>query len=137
MSTALVQPYLFFFGRCEEALEFYRNAVDAQVRTSLYFKDSPDPPEGFEDKVMHTSFRIGQSTILASDGCIESNGYEGFSLSLTISTVEEAERIFSALATGGNVEMPLTETLWSPAYGILTDQFGISWMINVLPETFS
>jgi PhnB protein len=137
MSTALVQPYLFFFGRCEEALEFYRAAVDAQLGTVLYFKDGPEPPEGFEDKVMHTSFRIGQSTILASDGCIESNGYEGFSLSLTIASEEEAERIFSALANGGIVEMPLTETLWSPSYGIVTDQFGISWMINVLPENFS
>jgi len=134
MSTAIVQPYLFFGGRCEEALEFYRNAVGAQIDVLVYFKDSPEPPAGFEDKVMHASFRIGQSTLLGSDGCSETTGYEGFSLSLHVATLEEAEQAFAALADGGSVEMPLTETFWSPGYGMLTDRFGIGWMVNVLPE---
>lgn len=134
MSTAIVQPYLFFGGRCEEALEFYRNAVGAQVDMLVHFKDSPEPPPGFEDKVMHASFRIGQTTLLGSDGCSETTGYEGFSLSLHVATIEEAERAFAALADGGKVEMPLTETFWSPGYGMLTDRFGIGWMVNVLPE---
>lgn len=134
MSTAIVQPYLFFGGRCEEALEFYRNAVGAQIDMLVRFKDSPEPPPGFEDKVMHASFRIGQTTLLGSDGCSETTGYEGFSLSLHVATIEEAERAFAALADGGKVEMPLTETFWSPGYGMLTDRFGIGWMVNVLPE---
>lgn len=137
MSTAIVQPYLFFGGRCEEALEFYRNAVGAQIDVLVYFKDSPEPPAGFEDKVMHASFRIGQSTLLGSDGCSETTGYEGFSLSLHVATLEEAQQAFTALADGGSVEMPLTKTFWSPGYGMLTDRFGIGWMVNVLPEQSS
>lgn len=137
MSNAIVQPYLFFYGRCEEALEFYRDAVDAQIDMLVLFKDGPEPPPGFEDKVMHASFRIGQTTLLASDGCSEATGYEGFSLSLHVATVEEAGRAFAALADGGSVEMPLTETFWSPGYGMLTDRFGIGWMVNVLPATSS
>ena len=138
MSQSLVQPYLFFGGRCQEALDFYRDAIGAQIDMIALFKDSPEPmppgvlPPGFEDKVMHASFRIGQTTLMASDGCSVTSGYEGFSLSLSVATVEEAERAFDALAEGGKVEMPLTETFWSPRYGMLTDRFGIGWMVNVL-----
>lgn len=136
----MVQPYLFFGGRCEEALDFYRDALGAEVDMVARFSDSPDPippgtlPEGFADKVMHAQFRVGDSMLMASDGCSEGSSFSGFSLSLAPDTVEDAERIFSALADGGEVTMPLTPTFWSPCYGMLTDRFGVCWMVNVVGE---
>ena len=138
MTTALVQPYLFFGGRCEEALEFYRNAIGAQVEILMHYKDSPEPQPpgmlapGFESKVMHTTFRIGSTTLMASDGCEEGAHFEGFSLSLAVPTEAEADRAFAALADGGRVKMPLTKTFWSPRFGMLTDRFGIGWMVTVI-----
>ena len=132
-----VQPYLFFGGRCEEALEFYRIALGAHVEMLMKYKDSPEPqppgtlPAGFENKVMHTSFRIGETTLMGSDGCGESAGFTGFSLALGMSTEADAERAFTALAAGGQVKMPLTKTFWSPRFGMLTDRFGMNWMISV------
>ena len=137
MPTTLVQPYLFFGGRCEEALEFYRTALGAQVDLLMRYKESPEPappgtiPPGFEDKVMHASFRIGGTALMASDGCEETRSFEGFSLSLAVPTEAEADRAFVALAEGGKVRMPLTKTFWSPRFGVLTDRFGLSWMISV------
>lgn len=137
MSKPLVQPYLFFGGNCEEALDFYRSALGATVEMVMHFKDSPEPPPpgvlqpGFENKVMHAGFRIGDTTIMASDGCGEGSTFSGFSLSLTVPTVAEAERAFAALAQGGRVEMALAPTFWSPSYGMLTDRFGIGWMVSV------
>lgn len=137
MSEPVVQPYVFFGGRCEEALAFYRDALGAQVDMILLYKDSPEPhppgmlPPGFENKVMHAAFRIGASTIMASDGCGEAPGFSGFSLALSVSGEAEADRAFAALADGGKVEMPLTRTFWSPRFGMLTDRFGVGWMINV------
>jgi PhnB protein len=135
-----VQSYLFFNGRCEEAIEFYRKAIGAEVEMILRFKDSPDPmppgmlAPGFENKVMHSSFRVGQTTVMASDGCgTEKTGFDGFSLSLAVPTEAEADRYFAALADGGNVTMPLGRTFWSPRFGMLRDRFGIGWMINVVP----
>jgi PhnB protein len=141
MSSTLIQPYLFFGGRCEEALEFYRSALGAQVDAVMRFKDSPDPPPpgvlqpGFENKVMHTSFRVGASTLMASDGCSEGSTFSGFSLSLSVPTQAEAERVFASLADGGQVQMPLGKTFWSPCFGMLTDRFGIGWMVIVLPAS--
>ena len=132
-----IQPYLFFGGRCQEALEFYRTTLGAQVDFQMLYKDSPEPmppgrlPAGFENKVMHTSFRIGGSLLMASDGCEEGATFDGFSLSLTLSTEAEADRAFAALAKGGKTTMPLTKTFWSPRFGMVTDRFGISWMITV------
>lgn len=140
MTTTLVQPYLFFGGRCEEALDFYRTALGAQVDFLMRYKESPQPqppgmlPPGFENKVMHTTFRIGGATLMASDGCEEGAKFEGFSLSLTVPTETEANRVFGALAVGGQVKMPLTKTFWSPCFGMLTDRFGIGWMISVLTQ---
>jgi len=140
MSNTVVQPYLFFGGRCEEALEFYRTAVGAQVETVMRFKDSPEPPPpgmlqpGFENKVMHSSFRIGRTTLMASDGCDEGSTFNGFSLSLTVSTEAEADSAFAALAEGGQVAMPLAKTFWSPRYGMLTDRFGVQWMVITVRE---
>lgn len=136
----LVQPYLFFNGRCEEAIEFYRRAIGAEVELMLRFKDSPEPPPpgmlapGFENKIMHASFRVGATTLMASDGCgPDKTSFEGFSLSLSVPTEAEAERAFAALAEGGQVRMPLAKTFWSPRFGMLEDRFGIGWMINMSP----
>ena len=135
-----VQPYLFFEGRCEEALEFYRQALDAQVEMLMRFKESPEAPPpgavapGSEDKVMHASFRVGDTTLMASDGgCSGRSGFQGITLSLNLADVAEAERRFAALAAGGEVQMPLGATFWSPAFGMVVDRFGVSWMVNVSP----
>lgn len=140
MSNPLIQPYLMFGGRCEEALEFYRSALGAQVDMLLRFSESPDPtppgmlPAGFENKVMHASFRVASNVIMASDGCEVGAQFKGFSLSISVATEAEADRYFAALSDGGQVQMPLTKTFWSPRFGMLTDRFGIAWMINVVGE---
>lgn len=136
-----VQTYLFFNGRCEEAVAFYRQALGAEVEMMMRFKDSPEPPRpgmvppGFENKIMHCSFRIGATTVMASDGCTaESANFEGFSLSLTVADEAEANRVFAALAEGGQVRMPLAKTFWSPCFGMVQDRFGIGWMVNVFHQ---
>ncbi len=142
MSTSnnnrVIQPYLFFNGTCEKAVEFYHNALGAEVEMTMRFKDSPEPPPpgtvppGFENKIMHTSFRIGQTTIMASDSCsTEKPNFEGLSLALSVPNETEADRVFAALSDGGQVRMPLAKTFWSPRFGMLTDRFGIGWMISV------
>ena len=136
-SAMQVQPYLFFEGRCEEALEFYRGALGAEVTMLMRFKESPDPgmvAPGTEDKVMHASFRIGETTVLASDGrCEGQPSFQGFALSLTVPNEAEAERLFAALGDGGQVQMPLTKTFFSPRFGMVADRFGVSWMVYVTP----
>ncbi|MFO1361662.1 MAG: VOC family protein [Burkholderiales bacterium] len=134
-----VQSYLFFDGRCEQALEFYRKALGAKVEMLMRFKESPEPPPpgmvppGFDDKVMHASFRIGDTVVMASDGCTEREAnFQGFSLSLAVEREADANRVFDALADGGKVTMPLAQTFWSPRFGMLTDRFGVGWMINVV-----
>ena len=133
-----VQPYLFFDGRCEEALDFYRSALGAEVTSLHRFKDSPEPhapgmiPSGAENKVMHASFRVGSTTVLASDGrCTGHPSFQGFSLSLTVPNDAEAERLFAALGQGGQVQMPLTKTFFSSRFGMVADRFGVSWMVYV------
>lgn len=133
-----LQPYLFFEGRCEEAVEFYRQALGAEVEMLMRFKDSPESPPpgsvppGSEDKVMHMSFRIGDTTVMASDGrCAGDPGFKGFSLSLTVPDEATAERLFAALAEGGQVQMPLGKTFFSPRFGVVADRFGVSWMVIV------
>jgi PhnB protein len=138
MTKELIQPYLMFGGRCEEALEFYRSALHAQIDSVMRFKDSPDPPPpdmlppGFENKVMHASFRIGDNVLMASDGCEPGQHFSGISLSISVATEAEADHFFAALSDGGEVQMPLGETFWSPRFGMLIDRFGINWMINVV-----
>ena len=133
-----VQPYLFFDGRCEEALEFYRSALGAEVTSLHRFKDSPEPhapgmiPPGADNKVMHASVRVGGTTVLASDGrCTGHPSFQGFSLSLTVPNDAEAERLFAALGQGGQVQMPLTKTFFSSRFGMVADRFGVSWMVYV------
>ena len=135
-----VEPYLYFNGRCEEALEFYRGALGAEVTMLMRFKDSPEPPPpgvvppGSENKIMHMSVRIGETTLMASDGrCEGQPSFQGFTLSLTVANEAEADQVFAALADSGQVQMPLTKTFWSPRFGMLTDKFGIGWMVNVVP----
>ena len=135
-----VQPYLFFDGRCEEAIEFYRRALGAEVIMLMRFKESPEPhehrmvPPGAGEKVMHASFRIGETTVSASDGqCQGQPNFQGFSLSLTVSDVAEADRLFAALADGGQVRLAPTKTFFSPRFGMLADRFGVGWMVYVTP----
>lgn len=137
MSQPYIQPYLFFGGRCEEALEFYKVALDAKVEMLIHHKDSPQPPEpgflpeGYENKVMHTTFHIGSSTLMGSDGCGEGNTHTGFCLSLNLPTEADVDRAFAALSEGGKVNMPLSKTFWSPKFGMVEDRFGIGWMVGV------
>ena len=133
-----IQPYLFFDGRCEEALEFYRRTLGAKVEMLLRIKENPEPPApgmvppGSEDKVMHASFRVGETTLLASDGrCQGRPSFQGFALSLAVAEVAEAERLFAGLSDGGQVQTPLAKTFFSPCFGMLTDRFGVSWMVYV------
>jgi PhnB protein len=133
-----LQPYLFFDGRCEEAIEFYEKVLGADVTMLMRFKDSPEPhqpdmiPPGSEEKVMHATFRIGESTVLASDGrCQGKPKFDGFALSLTVKDDAEAERLFKALGEGGEVQMPLTKTFFSSRFGMVADRFGVSWMVYV------
>jgi PhnB protein len=136
-----VQSYLFFYdGRCEEAIEFYKKAIDAKVEMLMRFKDAPEKPSegcvapGSDDKVMHASFRVGDTMIMASDGTgLQKGGFDGFSLSLAVKDKGQADRYFNALSEGGNVMMPLGETFWSPRFGMVKDRFGIGWMVNVVP----
>jgi PhnB protein len=130
-----VHPYLNFDGRCEEALEFYRRALAAEVTMLMRFKESPEPSmvsPGSENKVMHARVRIGESTVMASDGrCKGQTNFQGISLSLTAPDDAEAERRFAALADGGQVQMPLTKTFFSSRFGMVADRFGVSWMVIV------
>ena len=135
-----IQPYLFFEGRCEEAAEFYRRALGAEVTMLMRNKDSPEAPPpgtlppGSENKVMHMSLKIGDTTVLASDGhCSGKPTFQGCSLSLTAKDDAEAERTFAALADGGQVRMPLGKTFFSPRFGMLADRFGVPWMVYVAP----
>jgi PhnB protein len=128
-----VQPYLFFDGRCEEAIEFYRRALGAEVTMLMRFKDSPEPyqtPPGKDDKVMHACFRIGDTAVMASDGqCQGKPSFQGFSLSVTSASEADADRLFTALAEGGQVQMPLTKTFFASRFGMVADRFGVSWMV--------
>lgn len=130
-----LRTYLFFGGRCEEALDFYREHLGAQVEFLMRFNESPDPlPEGmlksgFEAKIMHAEFKVGDVRLMASDGCDEASSFSGFRLALSAKEVADAERLFNALASGGTIEMPMTKTFWSPSYGQVTDRFGVPWMV--------
>ncbi len=136
----MITPYLFFSGRCEEALQFYSQALDAHVEMIMRFNESPDPvppgmlQEGFDSKIMHASFSIGSNRLMASDGCDDRSKFDGFRLALSVPTEEEAHRLFAGLANGGTVDMPLVQTFWSPCYGMVTDKFNVGWMVMVPAE---
>ncbi len=133
-----VQPYLFFEGRAEEALQFYTKALGSKTEMLMRFSESPDPmppgmlPPGTGNKVMHASFRVGDTEVMLSDGqCSGTQQFSGFSLSIAAADEAQARRMFDALAAGGTVTMPLGKTFWSPCFGMLTDRFGVGWMVTV------
>lgn len=130
-----VQPYLFFDGRCEEAIEFYRRTLGAEATALMRYKESPTPdmiPPGAEDKVMHANLRFGDTSVMASDGhCLGQPNFQGFALSLTAANDAEAERLFAALAEGGKVQMPLDKTFFASRFGMAADRFGVPWMVIV------
>jgi PhnB protein len=135
-----VQPYLFFDGRCEEAIEFYRKALGAEVLMLMRFNESPDPPPpgmvapGSENKIMHVAMRIGETEVMASDGrAMGKPEFKGVTLSLSASSEAEADRLFNALAERGQVQMPIGKTFFSPRFGMVADRFGVSWMV-VVPQ---
>jgi PhnB protein len=141
-SNASIQPYLFFGGRCEEAIEFYGRAVGAEVVMMARFNEAPEPqpglPDCFENKVMHATLRIGETMLMASDGrCEGPQNFEGFSLSITVPDEAEADRLFAALSEGGLVTMPLEKTFWAPKFGMLQDKFGVGWMVSVMHKAQS
>lgn len=132
----LIQPYLFFEGRCEEALQFYQSALGAEVTALMRYGESPEEPPpgaippGSENKVMHACFRVGDATVMASDGgCSGSPTFQGVSLSLTAPDVATAERLFQALSDGGQVHMPFGETFFAKGFGMAADKFGVAWMV--------
>ena len=135
--TLRIEPYLFFEGRCGEAIEFYQKALDAQVVMKMQFKDSPDPTmcaPGLGEKIMHAAVNIGGATVLMSDGrCSSPANFQGFSLSITAPDAGTATRFFNALSEGGQVMMPLGKTFYSPCFGMVTDRFGVLWMLIVMP----
>jgi PhnB protein len=137
MSGTTITPYLFFGGRCEEAINYYRTALGAEVDMLMRFNESPEPTPpgmlqaGFEKKVMHASIRVRGVALMMSDGCDDKSKFDGFRLALTVPTEAEAHKAFDALAAGGSVMMPLNKTFWSPCYGMVTDRFGVGWMVMV------
>jgi PhnB protein len=137
MAGFAITPYLTFGGRCEEALAFYREALGAEVEMLMRFDESPEPTPpgmlqpGFEKKVMHASFSVRGVRLMASDGCDDKSKFDGFRLALSVPTEADAGKAFAALAAGGTVQMPLTKTFWSPCFGMVTDKFGLGWMVSV------
>lgn len=133
-----IEPYLFFEGRCEEAIEFYKRALGATVSFVMRYAESPEPPPpgtlppGSEQKIMHASVHIGGALVMMSDGmCGGQPGFKGFSLSLVCPDADAASEAFAALAEGGQVSVPLGKTFWAPLFGMVTDRFGVAWMVGV------
>lgn len=136
-----VQAYLNFDGRCEEAIEFYRKALGAEVTTLMRFNDSPEPcapgmlPPGAEKKVMHASFHVGETLLMASDcHCTGKPSFQGISLAINTPSEAQAQKLFAALSDGGKVAQPLSKTFFSPAFGVVADRFGVTWMIHAAPQ---
>ncbi len=137
-----VQPYLFLDGRCEEALDFYKKKIGADVTFMMRFKENPDKdapgcaPKGGEDKIMHAAFKVGDTLVMASDGmCSGKPEFKGFSLSISVKTEADADRLFNALGEGGQVQMPLGKTFFSPRFGMVADKFGVGWMVMAGSKT--
>lgn len=131
-----VQPYLFFDGKCEEALEFYKSAIGAKIDMMMRFSEAPEkPPEGAmpagsEKKIMHAAFKVGDTQIMASDGhCAGKPSFQGFGLTLNAANDAEADKLFNAVGKGGQVQQPLTKTFFASRFGMVTDRFGVMWMV--------
>lgn len=139
---SIIQPYLFFEGRCEEAIEFYKRALGAEVNLLMRFKDSPQPPPsgsipaGSENKVMHAQIRIGETVVMMGDSrCLGQPKFEGFALSLSLPTAAGVDKAFNALADGGQVRMLLAKTFFSARFGMVVDRFGVFWMVLATPDS--
>jgi PhnB protein len=137
-----ILPYLFFNGRCEEAMNFYKKALGGEIEMIMRWKDNPDMPSdgcapGMKidpEQIMHASLKLGDAILMASDGMPqEKSGFQGFSVSLTARTDAECDRWFNALAEDGQVQMPLGKTFFAQRFGAVADKFGVSWMIIVPP----
>jgi PhnB protein len=134
-----IQPYVFFEGRAEEAIEFYKKTLGAKVEMLMRFKECPDPqpgsiPAGAENKIMHAAVTIGDSTVLMSDGHCSGNApFQGFSLTIRVANEVEAKKVFDALSAGGQVRMPLAKTFFASSFGMLADKFGMGWMVIADP----
>src|SRR5690348_1960911 len=133
-----IHPYLNFDGACEQAIDFYNKALGAEVTMLMRWKDHPEPtaggmmPPSAENKVMHAHMRIGDAEIMASDGrCQGKPSFQGITLSLNAKNEAEAKRLFDALADGGQIQMPLAKTFFSPSFGMVADRFGVAWMVLV------
>jgi PhnB protein len=133
-----IDPYLFFNGRCEEAINFYRAELGAELQMMMRNSDSPEPPPpgmlppGSEAKIMHASLLIGGALVMMSDGmCSGDASFKGFSLSLDCPDADSAREAFAALADGGQVTVKLGKTFWAPLFGMVTDRFGLGWMVGV------
>ena len=131
-----VQAYITFDGRCEEALEFYKKSIDAEVTSLMRWKESQDKdmkgPPGYEEKIMNAAFRIGETELMADDGMGDkTTEFKGMTLAIEVADDAEAKRVFTALGEGGNVSMPLMKIFWTSSFGMLTDKFGVPWMVNV------
>lgn len=135
MNKPFVEPYLFFAGNCEEALTAYTSILGASIEFMMRFSESPEPmeglPDGFDDKIMHASIMIGDSRVMACDGPGSDGTFSGITLSVSLPTADQVQTAFAALSEGGSVQMPLAETFWSPLFGMLTDRFGVQWMLTV------
>jgi PhnB protein len=133
-----VEPYLFFEGRTEEALQFYQQKLGAKVDALIRYKENPEPkynPPNSDNKVMHALFRIGETKVMASDGnCAGKASFQGFALTINAASSAEAEQRFNALAEGGKVQMPLNETFFAKSFGMVADRFGVSWMVLAGPK---
>ena len=133
-----IQPYLFFEGRTEEALEFYKSKLGAQVEFMMRYKENPDPkynPPNSGEKVMHSCFRVGDTQVMASDGnCSGKPSFQGFSLTFNAADEADAKRRFNALAEGGQVNLPLSETFFAKSFGMVADRFGLNWMVMAGPK---
>ena len=133
-----IQPYLFFEGRTEEALEFYQSKLGAKVEFMMRYKENPDPkynPPNSGEKVMHSCFRVGDTQVMASDGnCSGKPSFQGFSLTFNAADEADARRRFNALAEGGQVNLPLSETFFAKSFGMVADRFGLNWMVMAGPK---
>ena len=133
-----VESYLFFEGRTEEALEFYQQKLGAKIDAVIRYKENPEPkynPPNSDDKVMHALFRIGDTKVMASDGnCAGKPNFQGFALTINAASPAEAEKRFNALAEGGQVNLPLSETFFAKSFGMVADRFGVNWMVMAGPK---
>jgi PhnB protein len=131
-----VEPYLFFEGKAEEAINFYRKVVDAKDVQIMRYKDSPEPghcPTADTNKIMHAAIHIGETLVMLSDGnCTGQPKFDGIALSLSVKTDADADRYFANLSEGANVILPITKTFFSSRFGMLKDKFGVMWMIIVM-----